>query len=162
MLESMTVTAEKREKRIRDIAGSVSALNDVQIEDGGINAITDIHKYVPNFKTYPIYGANGHQSIRGQSNLVFSSPAVGIYIDDVPSTFGFTGVLTSLFDLERIEVLRGPQGNLYGMNSAMILIHGLFPAMMNSRLKTGDSKKGTISPIIPTPSGSGTIPPGLT
>ncbi len=116
-LESITVTADKREKNIRDIPGSVSALNDIRIEDAGISAIKDISAYVPNFEIYPIYGSNSHQSIRGQSNLINFSPAVGTYIDDVPN-FGFTGVLTNIFNIERIEVLRGPQGNLYGMNSA--------------------------------------------
>ena len=116
-LESITVTADKREKDIQDVPGSVSALNDIQIEDAGINAIKNIADYVPNFEIYPIYGSNSYQSIRGQSNLVISSPAVGTYIDDVPN-FGFTGVWTGLFNIERVEVLRGPQGNLYGMNSA--------------------------------------------
>jgi iron complex outermembrane receptor protein len=116
-LESITVTADKREKDIQDVPGSVSALNDIQIDDAGINAIKDISDYVPNFEIYPIYGSNSYQSIRGQSNLVISSPAVGTYIDDVPN-FGFSGVWTGLFNIERVEVLRGPQGNLYGMNSA--------------------------------------------
>ena len=116
-LESMTVTADKREKNIQDISGSVSALNDIRIEDAGINAIEDIDEYVPNFEIYRIYGSNSYQSIRGQSNLIDFSSAVGTYIDDVPN-FGFTGVMTSLFNIERVEVLRGPQGNLYGMNSA--------------------------------------------
>ncbi|WP_320043315.1 TonB-dependent receptor [uncultured Desulfobacter sp.] len=116
-LESITVTADKREKDIQDIPGSVSALNDIQIEDAGINNILDIPDYVPNFEIFPMYGSNSYQSIRGQSNLINFSPAVGTYIDDVPN-FGFTGAWTSLFDIERIEVLRGPQGNLYGMNSA--------------------------------------------
>ncbi|MDY0362891.1 MAG: TonB-dependent receptor [Desulforegulaceae bacterium] len=116
--ETITVTADKREKNIQEIPGSVSALSDIQIEDAGIDSIKDIDSYIPNFEIYPIYGAGGYQSIRGQNNMVYDSPSVGYYIDDVPSTFGFTGVQTSLFDIERIEVLRGPQGNLYGMNSA--------------------------------------------
>ncbi len=116
-LESITVTADKREKDIQDVSSSVSALNDIQIEDSGINVINDIDKYVPNFEIYKTYGSNSHQSIRGQSNLIDFSSAVGTYIDDVPN-FGFTGVMTSLFNIERVEVLRGPQGNLYGMNSA--------------------------------------------
>lgn len=118
ILTPMTVTADKREENIQDIPGSVSALSDIQIEDAGIDSIKDIDAYIPNFDIYPIYGAGGYQSIRGQNNMIYDSPSVGYYIDDVPSTFGFTGVQTSLFDLERIEVLRGPQGNLYGMNSA--------------------------------------------
>ena len=116
-LESITVTADKREKDLQDIPGSVSALNDILIEDAGIDDIADIPDYVPNFEIYKTYGSNSQQSIRGQSNLIAFSSAVGTYIDDVPN-FGFTGVMTSLFNIERIEVLRGPQGNLYGMNSA--------------------------------------------
>lgn len=117
-LDTITVTADKRKKNIQDIPGSVSALTDMQIEDAGIDSVKDIDAYIPNFDIYPIYGAGAYQSIRGQNNMVYNSPSVGYYIDDVPSTFGFTGVQTNLFDIERIEVLRGPQGNLYGMNSA--------------------------------------------
>jgi iron complex outermembrane receptor protein len=115
--ETITVTADKREKNIQDIPGSLSALSDLEIEDAGISSIEDIHNYVPNFETYSTYSAGGYQSIRGQSNLLFS-PSVGIYVDDVISTFGYGGVKTNLYDIERIEILRGPQGNLYGMNSA--------------------------------------------
>lgn len=116
-LETITVTAQKQEENVQDIPGSVSVLSDIQIEDAGIEGVKDLDNYIPNFEIYPIYGAGGYQSIRGQGNLNYGSPAVGYYIDDVPATFGFTGVQTSLFDIERIEVLRGPQGNLYGMNS---------------------------------------------
>lgn len=116
-LESIIVTADKKAKKLQDMPSSISTVNDIQVEDAGINAIEDIDKYVPNFEIYTIYGSNSHNSIRGQSNLISFSSAVGTYIDDVPN-FGFTGVKTSLLNIERIEVLRGPQGNLYGMNSA--------------------------------------------
>ncbi len=115
-LETITVTAQKQEENVQDVPASVSVVSDLQIEDARIFSLKDLHNYVPNYETYPNYSADGFQSIRGQSNLL--SPSVGIYIDDVPITLGYTNVQTSLFDIERIEVLRGPQGNLYGMNSA--------------------------------------------
>ncbi len=108
-IEDMTVTVDKREENIQDVAGSVSAISAIQIEDSGLDSFNDINNYVPNFISYDKIGFD---SIRGQSNMASSSRAVGIYVDDVPAK------LTNLYDIERIEVLRGPQGNLYGLNSA--------------------------------------------
>lgn len=117
-LETITVTADKREKNIQDVAGSVSALGEMQIEDAGINSFNDIHLYIPNFSSYATGSTGGYDSIRGQTNLITSSRAVGIYVDDVPAILSSWMKLTNLYETERIEVLRGPQGNLYGLNSA--------------------------------------------
>jgi len=108
-IDTITVTADKREKKLRDVAGSVSVIETIDIRDTVLNSFQEIHTYVPNFISY---GPIGYNSIRGQSNMAGSSGAVGIYVDDVPAKF------SELFDIERIEVLRGPQGNLYGLNCA--------------------------------------------
>ena len=116
-LETMTVTAEKREENIQDVPASVTALSEIQIEDANIESTNEIHKFVPNFTAFD-YGGFGfsYYSIRGLSNFTAQTGVVGVYIDDVPM---ITTWLTDsrIFEIERIQVLRGPQGNLYGLNS---------------------------------------------
>lgn len=117
-VDTITITANKMEENIQDVAGSVSALSEMQIEDAGINSFNDIHIHIPNFSSYASGNMGGYDSIRGQTNLITSSRAVGIYVDDVPAILSSWTKLTNLYETERIEVLRGPQGNLYGLNSA--------------------------------------------
>ena len=116
-LETMTVTVQKREEDIQDVPASVTALSDIQIEDAGIESTNEIHTFVPNFTAFELGGAGfSYYSIRGLSNFAARTGVIGIYIDDVPM---ITTYLTDskIFEIERIEVLRGPQGNLYGLNS---------------------------------------------
>ena len=115
-LPSMTVTAEKRTEDIQDIPSSISAFSDTEIQDARIMTIQDLSNVVPN-----LYIANW--GIRGTSYVfirgigaVNNDPAVGFYIDDV-SYMDARAFDTNLFDIDRIEVLRGPQGTLYGRNS---------------------------------------------
>ncbi|WP_418184996.1 TonB-dependent receptor [Aliarcobacter vitoriensis] len=118
ILDSITVTAQKKEENIQKVPISISAFDDISIEDKSIESLEDIAKYTPNLMLY-----NTAQeglivpSIRGISGnvLSFSTP-VGLYVDGVPNTSAF-GFDDSLGDIERIEVLRGPQGTLYGKNS---------------------------------------------
>ena len=118
VLETMIVTAQKKEENVQDVPGSVSVLGDLQIEDAGIDSLDDVHLYVPNFATYSMGAVGGYYSIRGQSNLINASEAVGIYIDDVPASISSWAKFSDIYETERIEVLRGPQGNLYGLNAA--------------------------------------------
>ncbi|MEM1255604.1 MAG: TonB-dependent receptor [Cyanobacteria bacterium P01_H01_bin.21] len=113
------VTAERFEESLQDVPISITTLSSEEIEDiGSINTTSDISRYVPNlniFKrevdTVAVY------NIRGLGNSFLGSPAVGLYIDDVPAS-EVISFATNLFDLERIEVLRGPQGTLYGQNTS--------------------------------------------
>ncbi|MGD1852430.1 MAG: TonB-dependent receptor [Cyanophyceae cyanobacterium] len=117
----ITVTGEKFEEDLQEVAGSVSVITAQEFKDSGIRSPQEISRLVPNFSTF----ANGPRSnnpvfnIRGLANdlniVGVGQSSVGIYIDDVP-----VDILTSetaLYDIERIEVLRGPQGTLYGRNS---------------------------------------------
>jgi len=112
------VTAQKRKQSIQDVAGSVSALNVKQIEDAGIESTSEIHDYVPNFSSYSLGNGFSFYSIRGQSNFLQHVNSVGIYIDDVPIVQSAFMSDSGLYEIERIEVLRGAQGNLYGFNSS--------------------------------------------
>lgn len=115
-LTPITVTAEKKAQNVQEVPSSLSAFSDTQIQDAGINTIQDLSNVVPN-----LYIANW--GIRGTSYVfirgigaVNNDPAVGFYIDDV-GYMDARAFDTNLFDIERIEVLRGPQGTLYGRNS---------------------------------------------
>lgn len=118
LLETVTVTAQKREEDVQEVPLSVSVLSSVAIEDADIESTLDIQNHVPNlFMTHA--GSRGYFSriaVRGISNTGFGDPGVAIYIDDVPYS-DLYALNTPIFDLERIEVLKGPQGTLYGKST---------------------------------------------
>lgn len=117
-LEEVTVTAQKKEENVQKVPISVSVFDEMSIEDKSIDSLEDIAKYTPNLMLYNT-GQEGLivPSIRGISGNVLSySTPVGLYVDGVPTTSAF-GFDDAIGDIERIEVLRGAQGTLYGKNS---------------------------------------------
>ena len=118
-IEEMVVTAQKREENVQDVPASITALSEVQVEDARIESTNEIHTFIPNFTSFKM-GVSGfsYYSIRGQSNSIQTTRSVGIYIDDVPTSSAANVTDSTIYDIERIEVLSGPQGNLYGMNSS--------------------------------------------
>jgi iron complex outermembrane recepter protein len=117
IIEEVEVTAEKRTENIQDVAAAVSAIDAAEIEDAGIDETQDVADFVPNMATYRFSEGFSYYSLRGQTNFNSYSQSVGIYVDDVPvnSNCNFSDV--NLWNIEQIEVLRGPAGNLYGLNS---------------------------------------------
>lgn len=122
VFETVTVTAQKREQSIYEVPVAISAFTAKTIERQGITDLTDIGKFVPNLN---ITGFSaGHTSsqnpfIRGiglQDHLITTEPGVGVYVDGV-YLGRQVGQNWSLANIERVEVLRGPQGTLYGRNS---------------------------------------------
>jgi iron complex outermembrane receptor protein len=114
-LEPITVTAEKREKSVQEIPGSVSVFSGAQIEDFGFKTTPDLVSMTPNLYVTQTGNAmmTTFAAMRGVTGSMTGIPALGFYVDDVY----YTGLDISMFDVERIEVLRGPQGTLYGRNS---------------------------------------------
>ena len=115
----ITVTAEKRPEKVQDVPLSITAFSAEQIEDANINSLDSIADRTPNFTFFPS-GANRtapFYSLRGVTSFnLFSRDAVGFFVDDVP--YDFSNFIDQDFtDLERIEVLRGPQNTLYGRSS---------------------------------------------
>ncbi|NJR32162.1 MAG: TonB-dependent receptor, partial [Chamaesiphon sp. CSU_1_12] len=116
----ITVTAQKRRERLKDVPISVKVLPRQQIEDARIQTFKEVANNTPNFTFRPAGGGRqfAFYSFRGLSNSNFLSrkDTLGFYVDDVPYEYG--GFIDlDLLDLDRIEVLRGPQSTLYGRNS---------------------------------------------
>ena len=118
----IVVTARRREERLQDVPIAVSAVDASALDSRGLDNVTQISQIAPNIQFTPGQGGNSGgiaPFIRGVGEndfIITSDPAVGVYIDGVyvARTFGAT---TELLGIDRIEVLRGPQGTLFGKNT---------------------------------------------
>ncbi|MEO6170595.1 MAG: TonB-dependent receptor [Lysobacter sp.] len=120
-LESVTVTARKREETLQEVPVAVTAFTAETIDKLNIQDLGDLSAQVPNLTIYAARGSTSTATayIRGigQADPLWGvDPGVGIYLDDVYIARP-QGALLDVFDVSRIEVLRGPQGTLYGKNT---------------------------------------------
>ncbi len=119
-LEEVLVTAEKRSESIQDVPLSVAAIGGNDIGVGKVTGLNDVAMKVPGVAFNEFNVGEPRIYIRGignSSDSAASDQAVGVFLDEV--YIGRTGgVGFDLFDLERIEILRGPQGTLYGKNTS--------------------------------------------
>lgn len=123
-LAEIVVTAQRREQSLQDVPMSVSAVTSADIQMLGIQSQTDIVQHIPNM-SFQDNGPAPWYRIRGVGAVVFgdgNESPVAIYVDDVYQGFQASH-RAPIFDVERIEVLRGPQGTLYGRNAAAGLVH---------------------------------------
>lgn len=121
VLEEVIVVAQKRSENIQDVPISISAFSGQFLEDSGVNTIQELGAYTPNLSlTQSSQVANNRIIIRGVGSVGNSAiePSVAVFIDGVyyPRPASVVGSLT---DLEAVEVLRGPQGTLFGRNASM-------------------------------------------
>ncbi len=122
VFEEIVVTAQRREQSIYDVPVAISAFSPETIERQGITDLVDLGKFVPNLNVTGF--SAGHTSsanpfIRGiglQDHLITTEPGVGVYVDGI-YLGRQVGQNWNLTNIERVEVLRGPQGTLYGRNS---------------------------------------------
>lgn len=120
-LDAVQVTARKREETLQEVPVAVTAFTAETLDKLNIRDISDLDAQVPNLTIYAARGSSSTVTayIRGvgQSDPLWGvDPGVGIYLDDVYIARP-QGALLDVFDVERIEVLRGPQGTLYGKNT---------------------------------------------
>ena len=118
-LEEIVVTARRREESLQDVPMSVSALDSNRLFALQADDLTQMQFAVPNLYFDRGDGANAVVFLRGigqNDSLAFADPGVGVYVDDVFVARSQTALL-ELFDVDRVEVLRGPQGTLYGRNT---------------------------------------------
>ncbi|MEZ5696869.1 MAG: TonB-dependent receptor [Sphingomonadaceae bacterium] len=117
----IVVTARKREESLIDVPIAVTAIGTDQLADMGANDLSGVQGAVPNVNIVQGRGsaASANFFIRGIGQpdaLQTFDPAVGVYVDGVYMS-RIQGALLNLFDVQRVEVLRGPQGTLYGKNT---------------------------------------------
>ncbi|GMU68848.1 MAG: hypothetical protein AMXMBFR37_11800 [Steroidobacteraceae bacterium] len=121
-LEEVTVTAQRREESGQAVPLAITALSSEMLERQQIRNISQLDQIVPNIVMNPNTGTSSASKIFlrgvGEDESFFTADTpVGIYIDDVYIARQ-TGAMFDLFDIERMEVLRGPQGTLYGRNTS--------------------------------------------
>jgi iron complex outermembrane receptor protein len=118
-LETVIVTANKRAEDVQAVPTSISVLSGNQLQEQHIESFDDISRAVPgvSFSTFNGVGSE-NISIRGISSGV-GAATVGLYLDETPITLNNAAGTAQpvIFDLDRIEILRGPQGTLYGASS---------------------------------------------
>ncbi|HEY8385226.1 MAG TPA: TonB-dependent receptor [Porticoccaceae bacterium] len=119
-IDEIVVTAQRREASLQDTDIAISAFTEGTLQELGIASYGDIGDFVPNMLTHETVGTAGAAvNIRGMKNaetLITFEPKVAVYLDGVLLGKN-TGSAFDIVDLERVEVLRGPQGTLYGRNT---------------------------------------------
>jgi len=125
VLEEVIVTAQKREQNLQDVPMAVTAISAELIESNEINSVEDLTRLVPSLRFSSDANINSAINIRGIGTNVYSiavEPNVSMMVDGVvlarasQASFDFS-------DIQRIEVLRGPQGTLFGKNASAGLVH---------------------------------------
>jgi iron complex outermembrane receptor protein len=115
-IETIAVTAQKRSQILQDVPAAVSAMSGEQLDAAGISHVQDVQTLVPNMHF-------GHErgeakiTIRGISNAQGTDPSTAIHFDGIYQNRARSITALTLFDIRRVEVLRGPQGTLYGRNA---------------------------------------------
>ena len=120
VIEDVIVTAEKRSESVQDISQSVTAITEDDLDAKNINSFVDLSAIVPGVTVAKNEGYKTVISIRGVGNETnqnaIAAPSVAFHMDGIFIASPFS-LQTDFIDVERIEVLRGPQGTLFGQNS---------------------------------------------
>jgi outer membrane receptor protein involved in Fe transport len=122
-LAEITVTAERVESTIQNTPISISAMSGEQLQEAGITTVEDIARTVPGISVRSASPGLTEYDMRGLASNGGAAPTVGFYLDEVPlsppavSQSGKVVIDPGLYDVERVEILRGPQGTIYGSGS---------------------------------------------
>lgn len=116
-LEEVVVTAQRRAESLQNVPIQVAAFNAAKIEDAGIKSARDFAALIPNVTIDDSFTyLNSYVAVRGVSQINNADSPVAVLVDGVPQN-NQKQLRMTLFDIERIEVLKGPQGGLYGRNA---------------------------------------------
>jgi len=118
-LQEIVVTAQKRAQNLNDVPITINTVNGAQLQSAGVVDVTQLAKVAPSFQVAEAYNGIPSFSLRGVNFIspqVSAPPSVSTYVDEAPLPYS---IMTEwmLLDVERIEVLKGPQGTLFGQNS---------------------------------------------
>lgn len=124
-LQSVVVTAQRREESAEDVPMSIQAFGGETLETLRVNSVDDLQSVVPSFSVSQSYQGVPTYTLRGigfNTINVSATSTVGTYVDEVAYPYPFMNS-GPMFDIERIEVLKGPQGTLFGRNTTAGLIN---------------------------------------
>jgi iron complex outermembrane recepter protein len=136
VFEEVIVTARRQKEKLLDVPASVTVISDRDLEASRITTVEQVSQRVPGLKLYEFNVGISEYFMRGIGSVNRSGaadPAVGVFLDDVYATRG-SSALAQLFDVERIEILRGPQGTFFGRNTigGAIAVHPRRPVWEES------------------------------
>ena len=121
-LEVISVTATKRKTKLMETPVAITALTEAELRQNGVNSVKDIANLVPGLdistatdQSAPVISMRG---VRSTNITELGDPAVGVHLDGIYSP-RMQGALALMYDIERVEALRGPQGTLFGRNSTV-------------------------------------------
>lgn len=127
----IVVTAQKRAENLQNVPLAVNVVTGQQLQANGVQDFADLNRVAPSLTVRPAENpVNADVSIRGVGTFAFAigvEPSVAVVVDDVPISFQ-ARAFADLADIERIEVLRGPQSTLYGKSASAGLINIVTPA----------------------------------
>ncbi|HEY2677096.1 MAG TPA: TonB-dependent receptor [Steroidobacteraceae bacterium] len=120
-LAEIVVTARRRTENLQDVPLAVTAINAEALQQNNVTSLADLNSYVPNMKISADRATSSTINVYirgvGQSDPLWGfEPGVGVYIDDVYLARPQAALL-DVYDVDRLEILRGPQGTLYGKNT---------------------------------------------
>ena len=120
-LDEIVVTAQRRAERLQDVPAAITALSGDTLNQMRLQGNADLAAYVPSLSFDVLGPGETTLAIRGLGTSYGLEPAVSLYINETPldiRTDGYAGAPDiDFFDVDRVEVLRGPQGTLYGSSS---------------------------------------------
>ena len=125
-VEEIIVTATYRETNLMDTPQAISAVTDAMVEDMGAQSMSDIYTMVPGLGMQAMSDGNNRFTVRGVTSQTGATgyyptgATIGVYLDGTPVTAALgpdNQVSGTTFDIERVEVLKGPQGTLFGEGS---------------------------------------------
>lgn len=118
VLEELVVTAQRRAENVQSVPISITAVSAAELKRNGVNDVSRLEMITPGF-TFGRSGSDARPAIRGVRTETISAPndpTIGFYLDGVYQSRA-QQALIPLFDMERVEIQRGPQGTLYGRNT---------------------------------------------
>lgn len=145
----VTTTARKRQEEVQAVPMSMELLSGKDLQEAGVLRVQDIQANVPGLVATS-YESQGNISLRGVGTGdvgLGTDQSVAIHIDGVYQTYGGAG-LSRLFDVSAVEVLKGPQGTLYGRNSTAGVINVISNAPVNRFAAEADVSVGTLRTVL--------------